>query len=361
MARLTRRFGILVTAFVMLAAQTALGQVTTEASPAIAGAQKARVEAIRIHSAQISGNLLGTSSERDVYVVLPPGYDRQPKRRYPVIYALHGFSISADQWLKEIHVPATIEGAFAKGTPEMIVVFPNSKNEYGGAFYANSVTTGNFENFIADELITYIDAHYRTIARPEARGLVGHSMGGYGAARIGIRRAERFGALYLMSPCCLTPQGTQGLSGQDAAVITKLPSVAAAKDLPFSRIGPLAIAAAFSPNRNNPPLFVDLPVDEKGNERPLVVAKKAANAPLAFLDQYSYKVRKYRAIGMDVGDKDSLVGDTTKMHEALDADGISNQFEVYQGTHTSRVAFRLQDAVLPFFGRALSFDQKTQP
>jgi enterochelin esterase-like enzyme len=344
-------------AVAILYSADAPAQMATEAPPPVANAPTLRIDAIKIHSREIAGNLLGTSADRDVYVVLPPSYDRQPKRRYPVVYALHGYSIEAAQWLKEIHVPDTVAGAFAKGTPEMIVVFPNSKNEYGGAFYSNSVTTGNFENFIADELIDYIDAHYRTIARPEARGLVGHSMGGYGAARIGIRRAERFGALYLMSPCCLSPLGTQGMSGKDAAEVGALSSVAAARDLPFKQAGPLAISAAFSPNPHKPPLFVDLPVDAEGKERPDIVAKRAANAPLDFLDQYIWKVRRYRAIGMDVGDKDTLVGDTTKMHEALDAYGIANRFEVYEGTHTSRIAFRFQENVLPFFGQALSFDQ----
>ncbi|WP_404714138.1 alpha/beta hydrolase [Sphingomonas sp. MMS24-J13] len=348
---------VLASAIVALHPGRGMAQVATEAPLPVANAPAPRIEAIKIHSREIAGNLLGTSAEREVYVVLPPSYDRQPKRRYPVVYALHGYSIDAAQWLKEIHVPDTVAAAFAKGTPEMIMVFPNSKNEYGGAFYSNSVTTGNFENFIADELIEYIDAHYRTIARPEARGLVGHSMGGYGAARIGILRAERFGALYLMSPCCLSALGTQGLTGNDAARIGALTSIAAAKDLPFKFAGPLAISAAFAPNPHNPPLFVDLPVDDQGKERPDIIAKRAANAPLDFLDQYIAKVRRYRAIGMDVGDQDTLVGDTTRMHEALDAYGIGNRFEVYSGTHTSRVAFRFQDNVLPFFGRALSFVQ----
>ena len=152
-------------------------QKGTEVPPLVANAPKVRIEAIKIHSSLIAGNLLGTSAERDVYVVLPPSYDREPKRRYPVVYALHGFSISAEQWMKELHAPATVEAAFARGTKEMILVFPNSKNEYGGAFYTNSVATGDFEGFVADELIAHIDKHYRTIARPEARGLVGHSMG----------------------------------------------------------------------------------------------------------------------------------------------------------------------------------------
>jgi enterochelin esterase-like enzyme len=328
-------------------------QAPTEAPAVVPNAAKVRIELNQVRSAGIAGNLLRTPAERSVYVLLPPSYAREPKRRYPVVYALHGFSIGAEQWLKELHAPETVEAAFANGTPEMILVFPDSKNEYGGAFYSSSPATGDFENFIANELIEYVDRKYRTIPSPSARGLVGHSMGGYGAARIGIRHAERYGALYLMSPCCLSPLGTQGLDASDARLLDKLPSAAAAKGLPFKQIGALALGAAFSPNPNKPPLYVDLPVDEGGKERPEIVAKRAANAPLAFLDQYVVKLRGYRAIAMDVGDQDSLVADTRKMHEALEAYQISNAFEVYAGTHTSRVAFRLQDHVLPFFGRTL--------
>ena len=334
--------------------QPALAQANTETPAVVSGAPKVRIDRVKVHSGQIAGNLIGTSPDRDVIVVLPPSYDKQPKRRYPVVYALHGYSIGAEQWLKELHLPDTVEAAFAKGTPEMILVFPDSKNEYNGAFYSNSVTTGNFENFIADELVAYVDSHYRTLARPESRGLVGHSMGGYGASRIGIRRAEMYGALYLMSPCCQSALGTQGLTAEQAAQIDAVASVKDAAKLPFASLGPVAISAAFSPNPQHAPLFVDLPVDLQGKDRPEILAKRAANAPLAFLDQYVWKVRKYRAIAMDVGDHDSLLGDTRKMHEALLAQGIKNDFEVYHGTHTSRVAFRFQDNVLPFFGRSLA-------
>src|SRR5690606_29115947 len=200
------------------------------------------------------------------------------------------YSIGAAQWTKEIHIPQTAEGAFAKGTPEMIIVLPDSKNEHNGAFYSNSVTTGNFENFIADELIEYIDGKYRTLARPESRGLVGHSMGGYGASRIGIRRAERYGALYLMAPCCQSPQ-SRNLTAEQVAQIEALPSVQAAASLPFGQRGALALASAWSPNPNKPPLFIDLPVDAAGKERPEILAKWTANAPLAFLDQYITRVK----------------------------------------------------------------------
>ena len=237
-----------------LSAGVAHSQVQTQVPPVVEGAPKARVETIKFRSAHIAGNLLGTPAEREVIVVLPPGYDRTRQRRYPVVYALHGYSIGAAQWIKEIHIPQTAEGAFAKGTPEMIIVLPDSKNEHNGAFYSNSVTTGNFEDFIADELIEHIDGRYRTLARPESRGLVGHSMGGYGASRIGIRRAERYGALYLMAPCCQSPSGPRGLTGEQVAQLEALPSIEAASKLPFGQRGTLALASAWSPNPAKPPL-----------------------------------------------------------------------------------------------------------
>jgi len=330
-------------------------QVTTLRPPVVVGAAKVRIEHVVVHSDEIAGNLMGTSSERDVFVVLPPSYDQEPERRYPVIYALHGYSIGAEQWLKEIHMPQTAEGAFALGTPEMILVFPSSKNEHNGSFYANSPTTGNFENFLADELIDYVDSHYRTLAEPESRGLVGHSMGGYGASRIGIKRAERYGALYLMAPCCQSPLGSRGLTAEQVREVEALPSVAATGQLPFALRGPLAIAAAFSPNPARPPLYLDLPVDAEGGERADILAKWNANAPLAFLDQYVGKVRGYRAIALDVGDKDGLVADTTRMHQALLARGVQNTLDVYDGDHTSRLGYRFQNHVLPFFGKSLAF------
>jgi S-formylglutathione hydrolase FrmB len=334
-------------------AAPALAQSKTEAPPVVPDAVQVRIEKIKVHSQEIAGNLLGTSAERDVIVILPPSYDKQLKRRYPVLYALHGFGNSAQGWLGQLHAPDTVQAAYAKGTPEMILVFPSSENAYGGSFYSNSPATGNFENFIADELIAYVDGHYRSIASPKSRGLVGHSMGGYGAARIGMRRAEQFGALYLMSPCCLSPLGAQGMTEKEVAGVAAMTGPNDAVGAAFRYQGPLATGAAWAPNPGKPPMFVDLAVDEKGQLRPDIMAKRAANAPLAFVDQYIWKLRQYRAIGLDVGDQDILVADTTKMRDVLASYGIKSQFEIYSGTHTSRVAFRFQDHVLPFFGAVL--------
>ncbi|MEJ8629776.1 alpha/beta hydrolase-fold protein [Sphingomonas sp. I4] len=90
-------------------------QTTTQSPAVVPGAKPVTVERIKVHSAAIEGNLEGNSADRDVIVVLPPDYARNRTRRYPVVYALHGYSIGADQWTKEIHVPASVEGAFARG------------------------------------------------------------------------------------------------------------------------------------------------------------------------------------------------------------------------------------------------------
>ena len=87
-----------------------------------------------------------------------------------------------------------------------------------------------------------------------------------------------------------------------------------------------------------------------------MLAKWAANAPLAFLDQYVGDLRRYRAIAIDVGDQDRLKADAGKLHEALDQYGIANSFEVYPGTHTSKVADRFQNHVMKFFDQSLCFE-----
>jgi enterochelin esterase-like enzyme len=166
-------------------------QVQTDVPQVVPGALPVTVEHIKVHGTSLEGNLEGDAADRDVFVFLPPSYAKEKSRRYPVVYALHGYFIGAEQWSHEIHVPQTIEGAFAQGAQEMIVVLPDSKTLHNGSMYSSSVTTGDFELFIARDLVAYIDAHYRTIPERQSRGLVGHSMGGYGATRIGMKHSLR--------------------------------------------------------------------------------------------------------------------------------------------------------------------------
>ena len=332
-----------------------MAQVQTPAPPVVADAKPAVMERVRVHGASLEGNLEGDAVDRDALVFLPPSYQKEKRRRYPVVYALHGYSIGAEQWSKEIHVPQTLEGAFALGSKELIVVLPDSKTMHNGSMYSSSVTTGDFENYIARDVVAYMDAHYRTIRERRSRGLVGHSMGGYGATRIGMKHADVFGSLYIMSPCCLTPRGVAQPNTELENVVKAMKTPADSANLPFSVRAQLAVAAAWSPNAKNPPLYLDLPLKE-GAVRAEIVAKWAANAPLAFIDQYVAGLRRYHGIALDVGDQDGLRTDTGKLHEVLDGYAIPNSFEIYQGTHTSAVADRLQNHVIPFFSRNLCFE-----
>lgn len=337
-------------------ASSTAAQVATNVPPAIPGAKPVLVEHIKVHGVAIEGNLEGDSADRDVYVFLPPGYAKDKTRHYPVVYALHGYSIGADQWAHEIHVPQTVEGAFAQGANELIVVLPDSKTVHNGSMYSSSVTTGDFEQFISRDLVEYIDTHYRTLPRRESRGLVGHSMGGYGATRIGMKHADVFGSLYIMSPCCLSPRPAESISADLAKSLEAVKSPADSANLPFFARATLATAAAWSPDPKNPPLYLDLPTKD-GVLQPAVLAKWTANAPLAFADQYIAGLRLYKGISIDVGDQDGLRADSQKLREFLDTYGIPNSFEVYSGTHTSMVADRFQNHVIPFFSRTLCFAQ----
>jgi len=333
-------------------------QVQTEVPPVVTGAKPVAVQHIKVHGTALEGNLEGNAVDRDVLVFLPPSYEKEKSRRYPVVYALHGFFIGAEQWSGEIHVPQTIEGAFAQGAKEMIVVLPDSKTLHNGSMYSSSVTTGDFEQFIAHDLVSYVDAHYRTLPNRLSRGLAGHSMGGYGTTRIGMKHADVFGSLYIMSPGALSAR----TEAPDPEVEKALQAVKTRDDLaklPGAARGQLARAAAWSPNPKNPPLYLDLP-SKDGQPQPEVLAKWTANAALMFLDQYAANLRRYRAITMDVGDQDRLRGDTGKLHDALDRYGIANTFEVYAGTHTSKLAIRFQEHVLPFFSKQLCFQPNCQ-
>lgn len=335
-----------------LATVPAGAQVATEGPPAVPGARPVRIEHIKVHAPTIEGNLEGESAERDVIVVLPPDYDTNARQRYPVVYALHGYSIGAEQWAREIHLATTARNAFAKGVPGMILVLPDSKTVHNGSMYSSSVTTGDFESFISRDLVAYIDGHYRTIPQRESRGLAGHSMGGYGTSRIGMKHSDVFGAMYMMSPCCLSARDAGPTDMADLQKLAAIKTPAQSAALPFMLRAQLAAAAAWSPNPSNPPLYLDLPVKDGKVQRD-VLAKWAANAPLAFIDQYIGGLRRYRAIAMDVGDRDGLKGDTQALHEVMGRYGIANRFDIYAGDHTNRVAWRFQDHVLPFFSQNL--------
>jgi S-formylglutathione hydrolase len=321
--------------------------------------QHGTVERVKVHGASLEGNLEGDSPVRDVSVYLPPGYKAHKHQRYPVIYLLHGYTDNDDNWFGAKHVfvdaPAAIDKAFASSSArEMIVVMPNAYTVYMGSMYSNSVTTGNWEAFITRDLVSYVDSHYRTIPDRGSRGLAGHSMGGYGTMRLGMKYPDVFSSIYAMSACCLLPNPNP--TAESAAQADAIHSAADLANADFGTRAMIASAAAWSPDPKNPPLYLDLPTAD-GKPQPLVAAEWDANAPLAMLDQYVSNLKQLRAIGMDVGTKDGLMASNQELESRMTAFGIAHTFETYEGTHISGIQDRLEKNVMPFFSTNLSFDK----
>ena len=315
------------------------------------------VEQITVHGAALEGNLEGDSPDRDVTVYLPPGYAADQARRYPVVYLLHGYGGRENTFTARLGrlQESADRLAGAQGFSAPIVVTPSAYSLHKGSMYSSSPTTGDWERFVAEDLVAYIDGHYRTIADRMSRGLGGHSMGGYGAIRIGMKRPDVFSSLYIMSACCLTasrnPQPDRMAEAE--AIKTREQAEQAAQAPGFGPSVSLAFAAAWSPNPDNPPLFLDLPV-KNGKVRPDIVAKWVANAPMEMLAQYAPNLKRYYAIAIDVGTADTLVSSNRQLHEALTRLTIPHSYEEYDGDHTNRVRERIERSVLPFFSRNLA-------
>lgn len=313
----------------------------------IAAPVLARVEKLTVHSPAIEGNLEGNSPDRTVYVILPPSYDTAKQRRYPVLYFLHGFTATADKYMGYIPFDAALKAA-GEGPQEMIVVVPDSHTRFGGSMYSNSPTTGKFEDYIAVDLVGYVDRHFRTIARREQRGLAGHSMGGYGTLKLGMKHPEVFGALYAMNPCCLTPRGPETA---DPKFETLSLDQALAGD--FNTIGNFAVAAAWSPDPTNPPFYSRLATKD-GKPVPFVLAQWAANAPAAMAAQYRGALAAMNGIAIDTGDTDFVQFEAVGMHNELTRLGVPHAYDLYVGDHGNKVPERFASKVLPFFATAFA-------
>jgi enterochelin esterase-like enzyme len=322
------------------------------------GPLKGSVQRFKVHGKTLEGNLAGDSADRFVSVYLPPSYKAQPKRRYPVIYFLHGFTDDdakfygfAKHWMT---LPPILDSAFLNGAAgEMIVVTPNANTRYKGSWYSNSITTGNWEDFVAKELVSYMDSHYRTIPKASSRGLAGHSMGGYGTLRIGEKYPDIFSSIYLLSPATLMQN--QSSSPEEFGPLEDIKTVADFEKADFGIKATFAKAAAWSPNLEKPPFYIDLPVKD-GKIQIAVLNKWGANAPLTTIDQYIYNLKQLRAIAFDAGTRDHNIAASIKvLDEQLNRYGVKHTFEIYQGDHINRVAERIRLKMLPFFSQNLLF------
>lgn len=306
------------------------------------------VESPMVYGTSLEGNLEGNALEREVMVVLPPSYGEDPTRHYPVVYYLHGFAISGRDFYDYMQVPTAVAENAAAGR-EFIVVVPDTLTAMGGSMYSNSVTTGNFRDFIATDLVAYMDANYRTIPTREGRGLVGHSMGGYGTWVVAMTHPEVFDSIWAQSACCVSARRE---TVESATAMASVPRDGVDQSGFGMRAG-LASAVAWAPNPNKPPFYVDWAVNEVGELDEAVLARWANNSPLAMVSSNITALESFDGIGLDVGDADGLVTDDTRIHQELEKFGIDHEWEVYEGTHTDKIGARFKDIVLPWLAQHL--------
>jgi S-formylglutathione hydrolase FrmB len=174
------------------------------AAAAVPTRPPSRYDTLVISAPSLTQNQLGESDQRELRVYLPPSYFTLDTH-YPVIYYLPGFG---DTSMLGFSLPGDADKLMGSGAiREMIIVVANGANQLGGSFYVNSPVTGRWEDFIVNDVVTYVDTHYRSVAQASARAISGHSMGGFGALNIAMRHPDVFSAVYSLSPGLFDPNG----------------------------------------------------------------------------------------------------------------------------------------------------------
>lgn len=335
------------------------------------GFMKSKLQNRVLNCEALQGNFIGNRFTRKLQIYTPPGYKMNGEYPYPVVYLLHGEPFSEKAFIdKQLFIdyiaPYPIwtqapdfpeegfrlwmDGLINDGLIEpMIIVMPNAGTEpYGFSMYSNSALNGNFEDFIVNDLVEYMDAHYNTIANPSGRAVIGHSQGGYAAFKFGMLHPDVFGtvvshsgllfvdALFSLSDV-IKQENPDGFNGPDP---TK-----------FFTSALYAFSAAWSPNLNNPPFYVDLPLEfgEDGNLYPVpeVIALWYQNDVFNLLDYYNTDFKSLDGIYLDVGIYDEL--GTNLAHQPvlakMDYYNVDYTFETYEGGHHTHMFERLARAL----------------
>jgi enterochelin esterase-like enzyme len=239
---------------------------------------------------------------------------------------------------------------------------PDSYNRYRGSQYTNSVTSGNWADFIAEDLVAHIDIHYRTIRRAEGRGIAGHSMGGYGAIRLAMEYPGTFSALYGLSASLTANLPSQVVMAYAPLwlSIADWEDLARLSTLTFSHFQLLATTAAFTPNPDAPPFYVDFPFELQDGApviREGVFERFAANFLPNMLDEFGANLLQLRGIHLAVGTQESDIISGVPANQvfsqALTDAGIAHVLEEVEGDHLSYVGRQIEVGVLPFFSRLL--------
>ncbi|WP_339880633.1 alpha/beta hydrolase-fold protein [uncultured Algoriphagus sp.] len=318
---------------------------------------KGEIRVDSVYSAFLE-NDFGEATTRKISVYLPPGYGESTKK-YPVIYFLHGFTGTHEmRGMKDI-LDYAIE---SKRIRPFILVIPNELTTYGGSFYSNSEYFGNWEDFTAIDLVSYVDKNYRTIAAKESRGITGHSMGGYGAIKLAMHHPDIFNTVYAISPGALTIVREYGPNSDTFKELSTIKTLDELSKTYFGSVM-MAFGRSWSPNPNKAPFYCDFPFEYQGDELIVhqdVLEKWYANMPVHMIDDNLENLQKLKAIKMDWGRNagDRFTIQCKMFSQRLENVGIAHFAEEYIGTHTSGIYTndgRIPQQVLPFFDEYLEF------
>jgi S-formylglutathione hydrolase FrmB len=317
-----------------------------------------RVEIVRHQSRALAENPLGDPPEREVGVLLPPSYDADSARRYPLVIFLPGFTgtglslLNRGPWSPPLD--RRLQELYARGEArEHIVILPDCFTRYGGSQYVDSPAIGRYASYLTDELIPWADARWRTIPRREARGVIGKSSGGYGALALGMRRPDVFGAVASHAGDAAFDVSYQRELGHTAMFLERKGGIGGFlrwfEELPqkpgaaIEVMSILCCAAAWSPSADGPYAFgrgFDLPFDARTGEiLPDVWARWLREDPVRMLDEPRAldAMRSMRAIFLDAGlaDEYNLQLGARRVSDKLRAAGIAHTHEEFEGGHMS--------------------------
>lgn len=335
---------------------------------------------VEVYSPSLEGNLLGDPALRNVNIYLPKGYNESLEKRYPVIYYLHGMPAGENSLIDTIGfaVFKEVAGLQAvadfpaegftewvnmlveeKGMKEAIIVMPNASNRYGLSFYTNSVAQGNYEDFIVKDIVSYIDANYKTIKDFKARAIVGHCMGGYGALKLAIKNPHKYGYVAALSPAHF-PEETvlycAGLMPWEDGMWDPHPQGPSlyTPTNPFKFINNTiyGCATAWLPNPENPPFYVDLPFSYSSGGDPVInvelMAKWNSHSLFALVSSNKPNLENLKGIYLDCGLNDELgmtVPNQMLQQILLDMN-VKHEFKFYDGTHISHLYNNLENVFI---------------
>jgi hypothetical protein len=306
-----------------------------------------------ITSEILRDNPLGDPYERPLLVYVPPGYDDDPGRRYPVVYVIQGYTGHLSMWRNRSPYrqpfPETADAVFARGeAPPALVVFVDAWTKYGGSQFVDSPGTGRYHSYLCDEIVPWVDAHYRTLAAAPHRAITGKSSGGFGAMITPMLRPDLFGALATHSGDALYEysyipefaKATRHLRDYDGDIwrwwddFQSRPSFTKPADHDLLML--LGVSACFSANKDG---SVDLPFEpDTGQLRPDVWQRWLDWDPIRMAPQYAGALTAQRGIWIDAGTRDEWFLDlgATAFRETLRDLGVGDEaikFELFDATH----------------------------